>query len=323
MKLSQYLSDQRWLLSACTLIFVFINLVIVLDPRLQIHPGSILYMDLACTAIFSAYLAIDFFRKRDSLKRLENESFSPKTFEQQAFQTYILKQQELFSEQITELKQTQKDQMDYMTGWFHEIKTPISVSRLLLETEVQSISLEEELDKINLYVEQALYYSRLNDFHKDYSLQEVDLERLIKEVVKSEAKSFFAKKIRLTLNLVHMEVLSDKKWLSFILRQLLLNAVKYSPSGGEITISLNSNNKSLSLHDKGIGIPLDDLERVFEKGFTGTNGRKNGSSTGMGLYLSKQMADKLGHRLSIASKEGSFTEASLTFPPVKDIYYSL
>ncbi|WP_230200271.1 sensor histidine kinase [Bacillus niameyensis] len=232
---------------------------------------------------------------------------------------HLLQSQKLqFEYDIGRLKSKEKEWHEYMTTWVHEIKTPISVSKMIFESESSLDSLEEEMDKIEHLVDQALYYTRASDFSKDYFIQELDAESIIKEVIKGNRKLFISKKIKVQLNLSPLEVLTDKKGLLFIINQILSNSLKYTPPNGEIVIQIDTNKRKIIIHDNGIGISTEDLPRVFEKGFTGINGRQFSASTGMGLYLAKTIAGKLGHQLEIHSLEGTYTESSITFSKTVD-----
>ncbi|MCM3764597.1 HAMP domain-containing sensor histidine kinase [Neobacillus niacini] len=316
MNLKHYVADQKWQLITFFFVLLFIAVLVSVDPKLTVAVSSLIYLVIISFIIFACFFIGGYFFKRNQLKSWESFEELPValTHEQEVYVQAFRKWQEHYLETIQEQNQTAKEQLEFMTQWFHEIKTPISVSRLLLETEVNSHSLTEEINKIEGYVEQALYFTRLHEFNKDYLIQEIDLEKLIKEIIKTEMKSFIAKKIKLTLNLKPATIFSDKKGLTYLIRQLLSNSLKYTGDHGEITITVNPEARELQICDTGIGIPPEDLPRVFEQGFTGSNGRTHQRSTGMGLYLAKKTADKLGHRLSLTSSPGKGTTATIYFP---------
>lgn len=179
-----------------------------------------------------------------------------------------------------------------------------------------------QLDQIEFYVEQVLYYSRLDSFSKDYLLHETSLRPLINDVVANQRNGFINKRLSFRLNGTDQIVLTDNKWLRFILAQLISNAVKYTPEGGHITALIRNTGKEtqLQITDTGIGIPKDEQHRVFEKGFTGSNGRlSNHKSTGLGLFLAEKLAEKLGHHLSLTSVINQGTTVTIHFPYVS--YY--
>lgn len=330
MTFKHYLSDQKWLLFTFYFILLFISTLISVDPKLQVTMGSILYMAIVSTIIFNVYFLGFYFNKKTQLEKWEQFALDglgtcpeAKTFEQKVYVQTLRNVSDNYLKQIQKRNESAKEQLEFMTQWFHEIKTPIAVSRLLLETEVESLSLQEEMNRIEGYVEQALYFSRLHDFNKDYVIQEIDLEKLIKEIVMAESKTFISKKIKVEMPKINLTVLSDKKALTYIIRQLLLNSLKYTNEHGEISLTLNPKTKQLTLRDNGMGIPAEDLPRVFEKGFTGKNGRTHQRSTGMGLYLAKKTVEKLGHDISLSSQVGIFTEAILTFSEEENSFYQM
>lgn len=212
-----------------------------------------------------------------------------------------------------ENRQKNTDMVDYYSMWVHQIKTPIAAMNFLLDNEeVNQKILQQELFKIERYVEMVLTYIRLDSISSDYVITKINLDEVVKDSVKKYATIFINKKIKLNYVSHETIVVSDKKWLSFAFEQILGNSVKYSSSGGEITIETCEN--KLVIEDKGIGIKEEDLPRIFEKGFTGFNGRYEKKSSGLGLYLCKKTLDKLGHHIEISSKVGEGTRIEITFP---------
>ena len=212
-----------------------------------------------------------------------------------------------------ENRQKNTDMVDYYSMWVHQIKTPIAAMNFLLDNEeVDQKILQQELFKIERYVEMVLTYIRLDSISSDYVITKINLDEVVKDSVKKYATIFINKKIKLNYVSHETMVISDKKWLSFAFEQILGNSVKYSSAGGEITIETCEN--KLVIEDKGIGIKEEDLPRIFEKGFTGFNGRYEKKSSGLGLYLCKKTLDKLGHHIKISSKVGEGTRIEITFP---------
>ena len=212
-----------------------------------------------------------------------------------------------------ENRQKNTDMVDYYSMWVHQIKTPIAAMNFLLDNEeVDQKILQQELFKIERYVEMVLTYIRLDSISSDYVITKINLDEVVKDSVKKYATIFINKKIKLNYVSYETMVISDKKWLSFAFEQILGNSVKYSSAGGEITIETCEN--KLIIEDKGIGIKEEDLPRIFEKGFTGFNGRYEKKSSGLGLYLCKKTLDKLGHHVEISSKVGEGTRIEIIFP---------
>ena len=212
-----------------------------------------------------------------------------------------------------ENRQKNTDMVDYYSMWVHQIKTPIAAMNFLLDNEeIDQKILQQELFKIERYVEMVLTYIRLDSISSDYVITKINLDEVVKDSVKKYATIFINKKIKLNYVSHETMVISDKKWLSFAFEQILGNSVKYSSTGGEITIETYEN--KLVIEDNGIGIKEEDLPRIFEKGFTGFNGRYEKKSSGLGLYLCKKTLDKLGHHIEISSKVGEGTRIEITFP---------
>ena len=210
-------------------------------------------------------------------------------------------------------KQKNTDMVDYYSMWVHQIKTPIAAMNFLLDNEeVDQKNLQQELFKIERYVEMVLTYIRLDSTSSDYVITKINLDEVVKDSVKKYATIFINKKIKLNYVSHETMVISDKKWLSFAFEQILGNSVKYTSAGGEITIETCEN--KLIVEDNGMGIKEEDLPRIFEKGFTGFNGRYEKKSSGLGLYLCKKTLDKLGHHIEISSKVGEGTRVEITFP---------
>ena len=203
-----------------------------------------------------------------------------------------------------------EDMTDYYTLWAHQIKTPIAAAGLLLQEDPPPRErLEAELLKIGQYVDMVLGYLRLDSDSTDYVFQDTDLDALLRQAVRKFARLFILKHISLDLQETGRTVLTDGKWLSFVVEQLLSNALKYTPAGG--TVRIYGDGETLVIADTGIGIREEDLPRIFEKGFTGYNGRAGQKSTGIGLYLGRRVMEKLNHDLTIVFRPGQGTLARL------------
>lgn len=216
----------------------------------------------------------------------------------------------------TLLKETEKKQMernDYFLLWTHQIKTPMAALRLLLEQREDSMNLKQELFKIEQYVDMMLQYQRLSDISNDLLLKEEELGNLIRRAVKKFGIIFIQKGIRLDLAEFESKIVTDQKWFCFAIEQILSNSLKYS-DGGSIRIYLTDQETgklTLCIEDEGSGIKAEDLPRIFERGFTGYNGRGSAKSTGIGLFMCKQILDKLGFEIWVHSEEGKGTKVYL------------
>lgn len=219
---------------------------------------------------------------------------------------------------ISEADSAHSDFLDYFSLWTHQIKTPISALHLLLQSGETPLrpELEMEVFRIEQYVQSALTFLRLQG-GSDFVIQRYDLDTIIKQAVRKYAKLFIHKKLRLEYSALHLDVLTDEKWLCFVIEQLLSNAIKYTHSG-HIAIRLEEGDR-LVIEDTGIGIAPEDLPRLCEKGFTGYNGRSDKKSTGIGLYLCKRILTRLSHTLVIDSQPGHGTRVTVglsSAPPV-------
>ncbi len=199
------------------------------------------------------------------------------------------------------------DMIDYYTVWVHQIKTPISSMKLALQGEPseKNRELNEELQRIEQYVEMVLCYVRLDAGITDYVFQEYDLDGIIKQAVRKFASQFIRKRLRLAYEPLNRQVLTDEKWLLFVIEQVLSNALKYTRAG-TISIALEPGDV-LIIEDTGIGIATEDLARIFENGFTGYNGRGDKKASGIGLYLCKRICDNLGHSIAATAADGGGT----------------
>lgn len=206
---------------------------------------------------------------------------------------------------------------DYYAMWVHQIKVPIAAMHLLLDEQDRNSPLRLELFKIEQYVEMVLSYARLESDHTDYLIKEYDLDAIVKQAVRKYAPLFIAKKISLNIEPFDLKVITDEKWLQFVIEQLLSNALKYTKKGS-ISIYVE-NGTSLVIEDTGIGIAPEDIARIGEKGFTGYNGRLDKKSTGLGLYLCKEILKRLSHKLLISSQVGVGTKVVLVMEQQRTI----
>jgi signal transduction histidine kinase len=194
--------------------------------------------------------------------------------------------------------------VDYYTLWAHQIKTPIAAMRLILQGEEseQNSELSMELFKVEQYVEFVLQYLRMESMSSDILLKKYNLDDIVKQAVRKYARMFIRKKIKLNFEDLNCEVLTDEKWLLFVIEQILSNALKYTKEGSISIYMDSSSEKTLVIEDTGIGIKGEDLTRIFERGFTGYNGRWDKKSTGLGLYLCRQILSKLSHSITLESQ---------------------
>lgn len=224
-------------------------------------------------------------------------------------------------ENVNKYKYNVKDYKDYIELWIHEIKIPLATSKMIIENNKNNAtrSIEEELDKLENYIDQTLYYARSNTVEKDYYIKKSNLKELVNESIKKNKTMLIQEKVEINTHDLNNIIYTDSKWIIFILNQLIQNSVKYKNKERTLEIEMfskeNKDNTILYIKDNGIGIKKNEINRVFEKGFTGTNGRlSNKKSTGIGLYLCKKLCDKLGISIELDSKENEYTIIKIIFP---------
>lgn len=332
MSLKEYLRDRRSLIIFFITLMIFIGGVIFFDKSIRMLKSNAEYLVTVSFLMFLIYLAIDYSIIAchiSKIKKIPKEGLdwiyslpSPLSWEQKIYLDTINKLHENANIQVEKLIDNNNESVEFLTTWVHEIKTPIAASKLIIENNLNNdnekllYAVEMEIEKVEDYIQRVLFYSRINDFSKDYRIDTVKIEQIVKDSIKGEASWFINKDIKLEVENLDIEVNSDYKWLKFIIKQVLDNAIKYTSKGGSIKIyaKLEQKEKILCIKDNGIGIRKEDIERVFEKSFTGYNGRVKQHSTGMGLYISQKLAGKLGHYITIDSEYGSGVEVSIHFP---------
>lgn len=315
----QYLKDKSkllLLLFLCTCIFA----VVFFLYNLPVIPA--LYGGLLCLFLLFVLGLYDFtryLRRHKELYQLKKSIVNcagklplPRSQSEKDYHALVEEFDRAYRAQISKHDAAWAEMADFYTLWVHQIKTPIAAMRMLMQEEngCENAQLLQELFKIERYVELVLGYLRIEDISSDLALNSYCLEDIVKQAVKKYAPMFIHKKIRIELDALTVPVLTDEKWLVFVIEQLLSNALKYTEAG-RIRIYAESD-KTLVIADTGIGIAPEDLPRVFEKGFTGFNGRMDKKSTGLGLYLCKKTLDKLHHKIRIFSTPGEGTMVKIS-----------
>ncbi|NLM11338.1 MAG: HAMP domain-containing histidine kinase [Clostridiaceae bacterium] len=229
-------------------------------------------------------------------------------------------QYNLYQEQIQKYKRKQEEHLTFIHQWVHQMKTPISVIHLILqenEAEPYVENIRQEIERINRGLNIALNMARLGSFEHDFTVETVLLHSVVSEVINEQKRYFIRKRVYPEVRVgVKMAVKSDRKWLKFIVDQLLVNAIKYTEGENKkviVSAYESENSKVLEVKDQGVGIPQKDIRRVFEPFYTGENGRRFGESTGMGLYLVGEVCKKLEHQIEIESKPGEGTSIRIIF----------
>lgn len=300
------------------LFIVFAFVFCIVFSLYNLETEAIYYSIILCAFIGLIYICINFinyYKKHIQLYKLQNEISislenlpSPKTLMEEDYTNLILNLNKEYKTYISKSDIAKSDMIDYYTMWVHQIKTPISAMKLLIQTSESEISsdLSSELFKIEQYVEMVLSYIRLGSNENDFVIKEYDLDNIVRQAIRKYAPLFIRKKINLDFQPTTYKVLTDEKWLVFVIEQLLSNAIKYTNKGKISIYPLED--KKLVIEDTGIGISQEDIPRIFDKGFTGYNGRTDKKATGLGLYLCKNILDKLSHKISIESEVGVKTK---------------
>lgn len=320
------------------LIIIFTGIVVIFGILFYLYDIPFDAIIYGCELSFvwcAVCLFIDFYKyyKRHKLLHINREQFFDDAEQLPEYMDIIEYDYQELAKELYQAKQelisknriAKKELLDYYGMWVHQIKTPIAALDILLQnTERMLYQLDEkemmqkaisvsdmkmELFKIEQYVEMALNYLRVEDISSDLVFKKHELDDMVRQVIRKYAKIFISKKIKIDFKPTKACIVTDEKWFIFVLEQIISNALKYTKQG---QISIYMKEKSLVIEDTGIGIPAEDLPRIFEKGFTGYNGRENKKSTGIGLYLCKNIMDKLQWNITVDSEVGSGTKIYLT-----------
>ena len=327
---------------ASTILLLLFGLITIEIFLMAYNVGMFIkiYIPLIIMGLYMISIIIEYFKRKkfydNLLKMLEelDEKYliteiikTPNFLEGQIFKNSLEQIDKSMLENVNKYKYMTEDYKEYIELWIHEIKIPIATSKMVIENNKNAItkSIDEELDKVENYIEQALFYARSNTVEKDYYIRKVVLKEIVNESIKKNKSSLIQEKISIDIHDLDIEVNTDNKWIVFILNQIIQNSIKYRKKENsviEIYANQGKENVILYIKDNGIGIKQGEITRVFEKGFTGTNGRlSNKKSTGIGLYLCKKLCNKLGIGIELNSVQNEGTEVKLVFP--KDSYIEL
>ena len=331
MKFRDFIKEKMILIIGTILAILSVEILL-----LAYHIGILVKLYCAIIIIFVVTLAIfiEYKRKKDFYSQLKmnmeelKEKYliseiirTPNFIEGKILKEILQDTGKSMLENVNYYKNIQEDYKEYIELWIHEVKIPIAASKLIIENNKNEItkSIDEELDKVENYTEQALFYARSNAVEKDYIINKTNLKEIVNGSILKNKTTLLNEKVSIELtNLKDEEIYTDSKWAIFIINQILQNAIKYSKKDNKkIEISSKEKNDKVILYikDNGIGIRKGEITRVFERGFTGENGRSIGQkSTGIGLYLCKKLCDKLGLGIEINSEKGEGTEVRVIFP---------
>ena len=337
MKLSKYLRNNFLNLLLFIVIIAIIDLILV---SFKTNEQAAIGINMTLIIGFVIYIIYDFARRKkfydkflNSLDLLDKKYLITEMLERPNFYDGEILYDALYEidksmvEKIKEYSLSIADFKEYIEMWIHEVKLPLASINLIMHNhkELSDKKIIEQLKRIDDDVEQVLYYVRSENAEKDYLIKEVDLAKVISNVAIKNKDILLENKIDFIVDVNNKKVLTDSKWLEFIVNQIVSNSIKYIRNGVEhyIKIIAEENDKTiiLKIYNNGIGIEKSDLNKVFNKTFTGKNGRKIETSTGMGLYIAKQLCKKLGHKITIDSKENEYTEVNIIFN--KNDFYSV
>lgn len=315
-------------------IILFIILVIILLFLLDLF-GVNKYLTIMILSLLSIYFIVDFFsfylkRKKyydnflNNLNLLDKKYLILETLEEpefldgKVFYDALYKIDKSMMENINNYRNETEDFKEYVEMWIHEIKIPIAGLMLMYHNnKTVNKNFLDQLNSLDNLTDQILYYVRSNYAEKDFLIKEASMDKIINEVLLKNKDSILENHIDVTVDVKNVKVLTDSKWLVFILNQIINNSIKYSDNSRKsyIMFYIEDNEKETTLHikDNGIGVNASDLKHVFDKSFTGENGRKMRNSTGFGLYISKKLIEKLGHKISATSEENKYFEITITF----------
>lgn len=337
MKLSKYLKDK---LLPISLFFVMYFIILLILFAFKVQTLLICYISIVIFTFNIIFLLISYFRKKSfydnfllNIKGLDKSYLvletinKPKFYEGEILYDSLYEINKSMIENVKNYEFQMNDFREYIEMWIHEVKIPISSLILYAHNHKDIIdkNLVYQMKKIEDYVNQVLYYVRSENAEKDYLIKENKLDKIISDTLLKNKDYLLENNINLIVDNVNYSVLTDSKWIEFILNQIINNSIKYKKNNTDSYIKITAedlNNKTiLIIEDNGIGIPLSDISKVFNKSFTGTNGRIRSKSTGMGLFIAKNLCNKLGHKIYIKSKENEYTKVYITFS--KDNYYEV
>lgn len=329
MRLGKYLIDKLPFLILNIIIFTFCAIIMTIS-NLTIQVVIVLAL-IWFVPIF-IFIIIDFISKRkfyNELIQISNKLDKkyllpevikkPRSYEGQILYDVLEESNRAMHEHVNEYKIMQSEYREYIEAWVHEIKTPIALTKLVAENSEGKTKtiIQNQSKKIEEYVDQVLYYSRSTDVSKDYIVKEFDINETVKKVIRNNRYDLITGKFQIDISGSECTVISDEKWVEFIINQVIVNSIKYKK---DINPKIKAYTKRfddkviLTIEDNGIGIINKDIAKVFDKGFTGYNGRRFGKSTGIGLYLCKKLCLKLGLNITLTSEYENGTKVNIIFP---------
>lgn len=329
MKLKEYLFDKL----PQTIVFILGYIVTILFLKaFKVAKPLILAISFVFGVMYIAIITIDYLRKQkfynnlvQTVEGLDKKYLvleminQPNFYEGKIFYQTLYEINKSMIENVKEYSLSIADFKEYVEMWIHEVKIPISSLVLLNHNHQNSLDSKyvKQIRKLDNYIDQILYFVRSENVEKDYIIKEKKLQEIIKNVALKNKDDLLENAVRLDVDVYNEKVLTDSKWLEFILNQIINNSIKYKRKNTESYIKIKANEDKdrlyLTICDNGIGIPKSDIKRVFDKSFTGENGRTMTKSTGMGLYIAKKLCDKLGHKITVESEINEYTKITIIF----------
>lgn len=313
---------------------IFAWLIFSIETFLLTVSGAGWLMIYTAVILVSAYFVCTYVEYRDRKKyiyemqeisdELEKKYLMPemihsgKKQEDRCMYEVLRSMEKSMNEQVSSQLRTSREYKEYIEMWIHEVKVPIAAARMILINHKEMDNgFSEQIDRLETYVEQALFYARSSDVEKDYLIKKVNLKKIVEQALLQRKTELLAKHASVILRDCDALVYSDGKWMEFMIGQVLDNSIKYAKeSGFSLTIFAEEVEEQTQLHivDNGIGVKKEETDRVFDKGFTGSNGRKFMKSTGIGLYLCRKLCNRLGHNMLFTSREGEGSMVTFIFP---------
>ena len=334
MKLSEYIKDKINYILAIAIYLIIISTYL---KAINLTYLTIFIVIFITFTFFILAFLLSYYKTSKYLRNIEKtmdklpEKYliteilqKPRSAEKLAYYRILKRANKSMLENVTDIKEKQKDYKEYIESWVHEIKIPITSAKLLCENNKSDITnkIDEDIEEVNNYVEQALFYARMDQVSNDFMIREISLNEVIKNVLARNKKIMIQNNMKVELKDVNIKCYTDEKWLEFILNQIITNSIKYRNDNNaviKITGIQNKENIILKIKDNGIGIKKSEIDRIFDKGFTGTNGRNQTKSTGIGLYLCKRLCEGIGMEIDANSKENEYTEIVIIIPRAKKI----
>ena len=334
MKLSEYIKDKINYILALAIYLIIISTYL---KAINLTYLTIFIVIFITFTFFILAFLLSYYKTSKYLRNIEKtmdklpEKYliteilqKPRSAEKLAYYRILKRANKSMLENVTDIKEKQKDYKEYIESWVHEIKIPITSAKLLCENNKSDITnkIDEDIEEVNNYVEQALFYARMDQVSNDFMIREINLNEVIKNVLARNKKIMIQNNMKVELKDVNIKCYTDEKWLEFILNQIITNSIKYRNDNNaviKITGIQNKENIILKIKDNGIGIKKSEIDRIFDKGFTGTNGRNQTKSTGIGLYLCKRLCEGIGMEIDANSKENEYTEIVIIIPRAKKI----